>query len=122
MGNPQKYYVKASYDYSSDGATAGAQTLAVTDNIPKGATVVEIIVEKTEAMTSGGSATLTLTGGGVNISPAYTIANLTGTGFMPLGTAPNTPITATSNAAIGVTIATATLTAGKFNFTVGYLL
>ena len=122
MGNPQKYYVKASYDYSSDGATAGAQTLAVTDNIPKGATVVEIIVEKTEAMTSGGSATLTLTGGGVNISPAYTIANLTGTGFMPLGNAPNTPITATSNAAIGVTIATATLTAGKFNFTVGYLL
>ena len=122
MGNPQKYYVKASYDYSSDGATAGAQTLAVTDNIPKGATVVEIIVEKTEAMTSGGSATLTLTGGGVNLSPAYSIANLTGTGFMPLGTAPNTPIEATSNAAIGVTIATATLTAGKFNFTVGYLL
>ena len=62
MGNPQKYFVKAQYDHT-DGQSQGAVTLAVTDNVPKGATITDVIIEKVENITSGGAAVTTITAG-----------------------------------------------------------
>ena len=122
MGNPQKYFVKATYDFDTDAGATGATTLAITDNVPKGATITDVIIEKLTNATSGGSATVVVTAGGVTCTGLITVANLAGgAGYVTDANIGHLYIDTTSNAPIGITIASATLTAGKFNITLGYL-
>jgi len=124
MGNPQKYFVKATYDHT-DGQAQGAVTLAVTDNVPKGATITDVIIEKVENITSGGAAVTTITAGGVTITGNIALGSLAGgAGLVTQALTSPILIAATSNAAIGINIADADYNgaAGKFNITVGYLL
>ena len=55
MGNPQKYFVKATYDFATDAGGTGARTLAITDNVPKGATITDVILEKVTNITASGN-------------------------------------------------------------------
>tara|TARA_R100000773_G_scaffold43714_1_gene42777 strand:- start:234 stop:605 length:372 start_codon:yes stop_codon:yes gene_type:complete len=122
MGNPQKYFVKATYDFDTDTGDTGARTLAITDNVPKGATITDVIIEKLTNAASGGSATVVVTAGGVTCTGSISLGSLGGgAGYVTDANVGRLYIDTTSNAAIGITIGTAALTAGKFNITVGYL-
>jgi hypothetical protein len=124
MGNPQKYFVKATYDHT-DGQSQGAITLAVTDNVPKGATITDVIIEKVENITSGGAAVTTITAGGVTCTGNIALSSLAGgAGYVTDALIGHLYIDTTSNAPIGVTLADADYNgaSGKFNITLGYLL
>tara|TARA_R100000734_G_scaffold15485_1_gene11634 strand:+ start:1375 stop:1749 length:375 start_codon:yes stop_codon:yes gene_type:complete len=124
MGNPQKYFVKATYDHT-DGQSQGDVTLAVTDNVPKGATITDVIIEKVENITSGGAALTTITAGGVTITGNIALGSLAGgAGYVTDANVGRLYIDTTSNAPIGINIADADYngSSGKFNITVGYLL
>ena len=129
MGNPQEYIVKCTYDFSVDDTGTGTfprtVALAKTDNLPKGALVTEVIVEKVTTVASGGSATFQIKGGGVALTAAMTIANLTTAGYVAkadVAGANTTPVATTANAALELTLGVAAATAGKFNVIIKYLL
>jgi hypothetical protein len=130
MGNPQEYIVKATYDFTVDATGAGGfprtVSLAKTDNIPTGALVTEVIVEKVVTADSAGNAsTYQIKGGGVALTAALTETNLTTAGYVAKATvagANTTPIATTANGAIQVIIATEACTAGQFNVIIKYLL
>lgn len=126
---------KATYDFSVDGgsSTIGTLILASTEEIPSGAIITDVKLNCRTIVTSGGAATIALTGGGVTLKAAESIANsvLNGTGLVDViragnsgstGTAKYIPIAATSNAKIGITVGTADLTAGVFDIYVTYFI
>jgi len=131
----RKRVAKATYDFSVDGGAVSTITPAITEIIPTGAIVTDVIIDMTTALTSGGSATVAVTAGGVTIQGAvdYNQLPYSGTGLghvlragasgaTGVTTALYLPIKTTSDAAIKVAIATAALTAGKFNVFVEYTL
>ena len=129
MGNPQEYIVKATYDFTVDATGAGGfprtVSLAKTDNIPTGALVTEVIVEKVVSATSGGAATFQIKGGGVALTAAMSIANLTTAGYVAVADVAGsnaTPVATTSNAALELTLGGFAATAGQFNVIIKYLL
>ena len=126
MGNPQKYFVKATYDFATDAGGTGARTLAITDNVPKGATITDVILEKVTNITASGSddPTTVITAGGVSCTGAILTTSLAGgAGYVTDAlTLRTTYIDTTANAAIGVTFADHAVTGGKFNITLGYLV
>lgn len=129
MGNPQEYIVKCTYDFTVDATGTGSfprtVALAKTDNLPKGALVTEVIVEKVVSATSGGAATFQIKGGGAALTDAMSIADLTTAGYVAVadvGGANTTPVATTSNAALELTLGAAAATAGQFNVIVKYLL
>ena len=138
MANPtndlghSKKIAKATYDFSTAGGAISAIKVPGADIVPSGAIITDVKVKVRTIVTGGGGATIALTAGGVTIKAAETIANCVydGTGIVDViragnggstGTAKYIPITATSSAAIGVTVAVAALTAGVFDVYVEYL-
>jgi hypothetical protein len=128
-----KRIAKATYDFSTAGGAVGAIILPDADVLPSGAIVTDVKAVVRTTVTSGGAATIALTAGGVTLKAAETIANsvYNGTGIVDViragnggstGTAKYVPISATSSAAIGITVATAALTAGVVDFYVEYLV
>tara|TARA_R100001015_G_C4529325_1_gene96174 strand:+ start:245 stop:619 length:375 start_codon:yes stop_codon:yes gene_type:complete len=116
--NPIKHYASAVYDFAVDGGATSTITPSQTTVIPDNAIITEVCVETLTANTSGGSSTMTINAGGVDITAAMSIADRSVT--VPYITV--APKKATSAAAIKCTIATATLTAGKCVITVGYFM
>lgn len=134
MSLQKKYVAKAVYDFSVDGGgDPGAITLADSEVIPLGALIVDVRCNVTTIVTGGVNAAVAITGGGVTLKASETIAlsEWDATGIIDViragnagatGTAKYIPIEATSSAAIGVTSATAALTAGVVEIFVEYYL
>lgn len=124
---------KASYNFAVDGGAIATIIPSISDEIPIGAIITDVTINTTVAVTTGGSPTIAITGGGVTLSAAATLANSelddiqvtrvirAGQGGAS-GTAPYIPIIATASAQIAVVVATAALTAGTFDIYVSYLL
>lgn len=90
--------------------------------IPKGAIVMETLIDTITTPTSGGSATIALSTGqtAADLLAATAIASFTGiTAGIPVGTAA-TAIKITADRTPTATIATAALTAGKFYVIINY--
>lgn len=126
----QKRLAKMTYAFSTDGGVASTILPAITDVIPAGAIITRVIFEG-NTMTGGGGCTVAVTGGGVTIVGAQTLATnvvngtavtdmlragaiVTGLGYIP--------IKATATAPLKVVIGSADATAGGFTAWVEYSL
>lgn len=117
---------KATYDFTVVGGAVATIQLPGADILPLGAIVKSVTADNLTTFTSGGSATLTVTAGGVTLTTAQAY------GSAPLNTAPATgtftlassatAIKATSSAPIAVVIGTAALTAGKVDIYIQYII
>lgn len=116
---------RASYSFATDGGAVGAVTLSTSDILPVGAIITGVFVDCTTGFTSGGSATVAVTGGGATLVSAATLSSLginsTLKGKLTLASSA-TAIKATSNAPIGITVAVAALTAGVMDIFVEYII
>lgn len=120
MANPKLMTAHAKYDFAVDG---GAISTIVPSNsaiIPDNAVIVRCYSLVTTAMTSGGSATLALTAGGVTLKAATAFDN----GAFDDEDVTEHAVTdkTTSSTGIQFTIAVATLTAGVVEVYVEYYL
>ncbi len=123
---------KVSYSFAVDGgAVSTIEPATYSDIIPTGAIITNVVSNVTTSLTSGGSATVAITGGGLTIlaAGAYSSAPYSGTAPAQMAqstglttTAPYIPQVATSSAPLKVVIGTATLTAGVFDVYVTYVL
>ena len=118
MANPKLMTAHARYDFSVDG---GAISTIVPSNsaiIPDNAVIVRCYSLVTTAMTSGGSATLALSAGGVTLKAATAFDN----GAFDDEDVTEHTVTdkTTSSTGIQFTIATAALTAGVVDVYVEY--
>ena len=120
MANPKLMTAHAKYDFAVD---TGAQGTIVPSNsaiIPDNAVIVRCYSLVTTAMTSGGSATLALTAGGVTLKAATAFDN----GAFDDEDVTEHTVTdkTTSSTGIQFVIATADLTAGVVEVYVEYYL
>jgi len=114
--------VRGRYDFAVDGGAIG--TLAITSGtpIPSGSTIIGGYVDVLTALTSGGAATIACQVEAANdILTAVAVASWT-TGRKNILPAPtsgaltaSTAVRTTADRNISIVIATATLTAGKFD-------
>ncbi len=124
----QVHTLKAVYDFAKQGGAVGTVSLLGPDGkaavLPKGAIVRDCLIDVLTAPTSGGSPTIALGTGqtGTDLKAATAIASYTGLVVcIPIGTAA-TAIKLTADRTSTATIATAALTAGKFNVLIHYEL
>ena len=110
MANIKPQYATAQY-VTADGLGTGAQTLATTSIIPKGAIVTRCIVVAQTAATSDGAATLQVTVGGAPINTAIALAKLDTAGWVYAEQLQDLISVTADNTAIGVTVAGAAYTA-----------
>lgn len=113
-------WAKAEYDFAVDGGDVGDISLGVT--IPDNAIIASGFVEGITAVTSGGSATVA-----IKLESAADVLNATAKGsFTATGVIPCTvaaaPFKLTAQRTVTITVATAALTAGKFNVWIEYLV
>ena len=110
---------KAIYNFAKDGGAVGTITPAVNFTLPSGAIILRCIGKEVTAFTSGGSATVAISVGGVAMkaATAYNDAAFTG-----VDSHYSTPATTSTTAGVVVTVATAALTAGKYEVYVEYLV
>jgi len=120
MANPNLITAKAVYDFAVDGGATTAITPAINATIPANAVIVRCYQVTTTAMTSGGSATIALSVGGVTLKAATAFND---------GAFDDEDVTehavldkTTSAGSIVCTVATAALTAGKFEVYVEYYI
>jgi len=115
-------WAKAEYDFAGAGGAIGDFDLGVT--IPDNAVVLSCIIEKITAFTSGGSATVALKIEGAGDCVAATaFDNAAFTGAVTVGAAlGSTKFKTTAARNVTMTVATAALTAGKYNFHIEYLI
>jgi hypothetical protein len=122
---------KAKWDFAKDGGAISTIVPKISATIPKGAVIKDVKVKVNTIVTGGASATVALSGGGVTLKAAESIANsvYAGTGVVDVirngnagstGTAKYIPITATNSAKIAVVVAGDALTAGKLEIFVEY--
>lgn len=116
---------RGTYSFAVDGGAVGAITLATSDILPVGAIITGVFVDCTTIVTSGGAATIAVTGGGATLVTAATISSLglnaALKGKLTLASSA-TAIKATTNTPIGITVATAALTAGVLDIFVEYII
>lgn len=112
---------KATYDVVSHGGAVGNISLDL--KLPDNAIVYDGLIDVIEAPTSGGSATVAVTiEGAADLLAATAISAVTGQlDTVPDGTAANA-VKLTADRMLTVTVATATLTAGKFHIYLYVLL
>ena len=110
MANIKPQYATAQY-VTADGLGTGAQTLATTSIIPKGAIVTRCIVVAQTAATSDGSATLQVTVGAAFDNGVFDDEDVTHTVVADKTTAAGRPT---------ITVATAALTAGVVEVIIEY--
>ena len=118
MANPRLMTAHAKYDFAVDGGAASTIVPANSAIIPDNAVIVRCYSVVTTAMTSGGSATLALTAGGVTLKAATAFDN----GAFDDEDVTEHTITdkTTSSTGIQFVIATAALTAGVVECFVEY--
>jgi hypothetical protein len=115
------------YDFSVLGGAVGSVNLkdaaGSTLTLPKGAIVSSGVIDVITAPTSGGAATIALTmQSAADLKAATAIASITGlVATIPVGSAA-TSIKLTADRNIAAVIATAALTAGKFNVIIEYYM
>ena len=118
MAHPKLITAHAKYDFAVDG---GAASTIVPDNsaiIPDNAVITNVYHSTTTALTSGGSATLALTTGGVTLNAAVAFDNADYADESVIANAVNDKTT--SSTGIQFVIATAALTAGVVDVYVQY--
>ncbi len=121
---------KATYDFSVVGGAISTIILPGADEIPSGAIVTGILVDCRTIVTGAGGATVAITGGGLTLIAADTLANQeldeTGVAWLAAGgtesTAVYVPQKATSSAPIKAVVAVGALTAGIFDVYVQYMI
>lgn len=121
--------LKAVYDYSKLGGTSGT-VLTLKDAaggdavLPAGAIIWDGVIDTITALDSGGSATVSLgINTAVDLKAATAMASYTGRiATIPVGTAAAAVKVTTANSAVTATVGTASLTAGKFNVFLFYVL
>ena len=120
MANPRLMTAHAKYDFAVDGGAASTIVPANSAIIPDNAVIVRCYSVVTTAMTSGGSATLALTAGGVTLKAATAFDN----GAFDDEDVTEHTVTdkTTSSTGIQFVIATAALTAGVVDVYVEYYL
>ena len=120
MANPRLMTAHAKYDFAVDGGAVSTIVPANSAIIPDNAVIVRCYSVVTTAMTSGGSATLALTAGGVTLKAATAFDN----GAFDDEDVTEHTITdkTTSSTGIQFVIATAALTAGVVEVYVEYYL
>ena len=120
MANPRLMTAHAKYDFAVDGGAVSTIVPANSAIIPDNAVVVRCYSVVTTAMTSGGSATLALTAGGVTLKAATAFDN----GAFDDEDVTEHTITdkTTSSTGVQFVIATAALTAGVVEVYVEYYL
>jgi len=112
---------KATFDLSEHGGAVGSIPIEL--ELPAGAIIHRGFVDVVTAPTSGGSATIALNfiGSGTQaILSATAIASVTGVLALTANTTPVKVVSTTGKAKLNVTVATAALTAGKFNVYLQY--
>lgn len=112
---PKSTSDEATYDFTVNGGTVGAKTLAL--SLPAGSYVTQVYAFNTTNFTSGGSATIALAFGATALLTATAYNNADFTAPSALLAAP-VKVTATSS--LTMTVAAAALTAGKYRFVVHY--
>ncbi len=128
----RKRVAKATYSFAVDGGAVGTIEPASTEIIPAGA-IIQNIIFNSRTATTGSSSTIAITGGGLTLVAAQTIANnlLDGTAVSLIKAAGNTGSTSTApyivalttaSAPIKVVVAVGALTAGIFDVIVEYTL
>ena len=118
MAYPKLITAHAKYDFDVDG---GAASTIVPDNsaiIPDNAVITNVYHNTSTALTSGGSATLALTAGGVTLNAAVAFDNADYADEAVIVNAVNDKTT--SSTGIQFVIATADLTAGVVDVYVQY--
>ena len=118
MAHPKLITAHAKYDFAVD---AGGTGTIVPDNsaiIPDNAMITNVFHSTTTALTSGGSATLALTTGGVTLNAAVAFDNADYADESVIANAVNDKTT--SSTGIQFVIATAALTAGVVDVYVQY--
>ena len=114
-------WAKAEYDFATDGGGQGDIALGVT--IPDNAIVIGGFLEGITAVTSGGSATVAIKlQSAADILAATGKASLTGTAVIPGAAVMSAPFKLTAARVVTITVATADLTAGKFNVWIEYFV
>jgi hypothetical protein len=117
---------KVTYDFAVDGGAVSVITPANSPTIPLGAIILGGTIDITTTLTSGGAATIALgLGAGAQaaaLKAALAVASWTAgqLALIPVFTAA-TYVKATAAAALTVSIATAALTAGKFDVNLVYV-
>lgn len=116
----QKGCVASLYDFSVSGGATSTITLKKA-LLPANAVVTDVYYEALVTATSGGAATVTLLAGATALTGAIAVASLTGLAKPALAGAV-AAIKVAAESDIKITIATATLTAGKIRFFVEYAI
>lgn len=117
----------AQYDFTNDGGAVGAITLTNTVSIPAGAVVLASALRVTTAVTSAGSATIsvgtTAGSGAASIAAATAKASLTDdTVVQGIDYSTTKPFVMTAAGNVNVTVATAAVTAGVVEIFVLYTM
>ena len=114
-------WAKAEYDFAVDGGDVGDISLGVT--IPDNAIIVGGFIEGITSVTSGGSATVAVKlQSAADVAGATGKATLTGTAVVPCSAVLSTPFKLTAQRTVTITVATAAITAGKFNVWIEYFV
>jgi hypothetical protein len=114
-------WAKAEYDFAVDGGDVGDIALGVT--IPDNAIIVGGFVEGITQVTSGGSATAAVKlQSAADVLAATGKAALTGTAVIPAAAVLAAPFKLTAARVVTITVATAAITAGKFNVWIEYFV
>ena len=109
------------YDFSNDAGAVG--TLSFGRMLPEGAVVTRVFSDEQTALTSGGSATLTLKAGSTSLTGAIAFdTGFTATVESQALASSATAIKLSALSELKLTIGTAALTAGKVRFFVEYML
>ncbi len=113
---------KATYDFDADGGAVSTIDLGIT--IPDNALVTSCVLEKITGFASSGSATVALgLESTTDIIAATAFNNAALTQVVAYGAAlASAPFKTTAARNVQITIGTAALTAGKFNFYIEYLV
>lgn len=118
------YRVKAIYNFAMDGGVSGLITPKKTATLPKNAVIVGGTVNSTTAVTSAGSATVSVgTDAGssaTSILAATAKASLSANALLNAVPVFATPVKLTAKGNITVTVGTADLTAGVIEVTLFY--
>ena len=120
MANPKLMTAHAKYDFAVDGGAASTIVPSNSAIVPNNAIIVRCYSVVTTAMTSGGSATLSLTTGGVTLLAATAYNN---GAFDDEDVTEHTVVDkTTSSTGLQFVIATAALTAGVVDCYVEYYI
>ena len=118
MAHPKLITAHAKYDFAVDAGSTGTIVPSNSAIIPDNAVITNVYHSTTTALTSGGSATLALTTGGVTLNAAVAFDNADYADESVIVNAVNDKTT--SSTGIQFVIATAALTAGVVDVYVQY--